>query len=83
MGYIWIGMISSKSCQTIKEPAQSFDLFRLTKSKQAVDISANTIRKFARQGLRIYRHGRAAFVSRTELAEFIRNPSAFQIKEAA
>jgi len=54
--------------------ASSFDLFRLTKSKRAVDISPNTIRAYARQGLNIYKRGRAAYVSRNELANFIRQP---------
>ena len=51
---------------------QNFDLFRLTKSKQTVDLAPNTIRKLAKKGLRIYRHGKAAFVSRSELAAYIR-----------
>lgn len=53
--------------------SQSFDLFRLTKSKKEVDLAPNTIRAYATQGLRTYRIGRACFVSRVELAEFIRN----------
>lgn len=52
--------------------SQSFDLFRLTKSKKEVDLAPNTLRAYARQGLRIYQVGRACFVSRIELAEFIR-----------
>lgn len=53
-------------------PAQTFDLFRLTKGKREADICANTLRSYAAQGLPIYRMGRACFVSRTELAAFIK-----------
>lgn len=56
--------------------SQSFDLFRLSKSKKEVDLAPNTIRAYAGQGLRTYRVGRACFVSRAELAEFIRNKGA-------
>jgi len=53
----------------------SFDLVRLTKAKKTVDISANTIREYARQGLPIYRNGKCVFFSKTELANFIRAKS--------
>ena len=49
----------------------NFDLFRLSKSKSAVDVSPNTIREYARQGLKLRRLGRAVFVSRAELDRFI------------
>jgi hypothetical protein len=52
----------------------SFDLVRLTKSKREVDISPNTIRKYARQGLNLYRKGKAVFFSRAELQPFIKQP---------
>ena len=55
--------------------AASFDLFRLTKSKDIVDVCPNTIRAFAKKGLRIYKAGKAAFVSKAELAAFIRGAS--------
>jgi hypothetical protein len=48
-----------------------FDLFRLSKSKEAVDISPNTIRAYNREGLPLYRRGKAVFVSRLELTEFL------------
>jgi len=48
------------------------DLFRVSKSKQAVDLSPGTIRNYHRQGLPIYRRGRAAFVSLAEFELFIR-----------
>lgn len=51
------------------EPA--FDMFRLSKSKETVDLCSNTIRAFSKEGLRIYRVGKSAFVSRSELRDFI------------
>jgi hypothetical protein len=51
---------------------QSFDMVRLTKSKQAVDLAPNTLRAYARQGLRFYKMGRAVFFSKAELEAFIR-----------
>ena len=51
---------------------QNWDLCRITKAKREVDISHNTIRAYAKRGLRIYRHGRATYFSRAELAEFIK-----------
>lgn len=50
-----------------------FDLFRLTKSKETVDISPNTLRDYNRRGLKFYRSGKPVFVSKTELAAFIRD----------
>jgi hypothetical protein len=50
----------------------SFDLFRLSKSKQVVDVCANTLRSYNRAGLPFYRHGKAVFISKSELATFIR-----------
>jgi hypothetical protein len=50
----------------------SWDLFRLSKSKQIVDVASNTLRKYNREGLRFYRNGKAVFISKIELAEFIR-----------
>jgi hypothetical protein len=49
-----------------------FDLFRLSKSKKEVDLAPNTLRAYVKLGLPIYRRGRAAFISRGELADFIR-----------
>jgi len=53
--------------------ADGFDLFRLTKSKQSVDVSPNTLRAYHEQGLAFYRRGKAVFVSKAELAAFIRS----------
>jgi hypothetical protein len=50
----------------------NFDLFRLGKSKSVVDISVNTLRHYNKLGLRFYKLGKAIFVSKTELAAFIR-----------
>jgi hypothetical protein len=50
----------------------NFDLFRLSKSKRVVDVCSNTLRKYHEQGLQFYRRGKAVFVSKTELAMFIR-----------
>ncbi len=57
---------------TTQGEAQSFDLFRLSKSKEAVDISPNTLRAYHEEGLPFYRKGKPVFISRAELAQFIR-----------
>jgi len=53
------------------ETSGGFDLFRLTKSKAVVDICANTLRSYNKQGLPFYCRGKAVFVSKSELAAFI------------
>jgi hypothetical protein len=50
---------------------EPFELFRLSKSKTAVDVCPNTLRAYFKQGLQFYKKGKAVFVSRTELARFI------------
>jgi hypothetical protein len=55
---------------------QGFDLVRLSHSKEAVDICSNTIRAFNREGLALYRKGRAVFFSINELEMFIKTRSA-------
>ena len=50
----------------------SFDLFRLSKSKQTVDVCANTLRSYHKAGLPFYNRGKAVFVSKAELSAFIR-----------
>jgi hypothetical protein len=52
-------------------PQEPFELFRLSKSKAAVDVCPNTIRSYFKQGLPCYKRGKAVFVSRSELAQFI------------
>ena len=54
---------------------QSFDLVRVTRAKKEVDLSPNTIRAYAREGLPTYRKGRAVFFSRSELNTFIHKTS--------
>lgn len=53
----------------------SFDLIRLSKSKAVVDISSNTIRAYNRDGLPLYRRGKAVFFSKSELEQFLRIPA--------
>jgi hypothetical protein len=50
----------------------SFDLFRLSKSKAAVDLAPNTLRAYFKDGLNFYKRGKAIFVSRTEVEAYIR-----------
>jgi hypothetical protein len=49
-----------------------FDLFRLSKAKEAVDICSNTLRSYNRDGLPFYRRGKAVFISKIELEQFLR-----------
>jgi len=64
--------MSIKAINTTQPPArESFELFRLSKSKEAVDVCPNTIRSYFKQGLPYYKRGKAVFVSRSELARFI------------
>jgi len=60
------------SC-TATQGDSGFDLFRLSKSKEIVDVCSNTLRSYFKQGLPFYNRGKAVFVSKTELAAFIRN----------
>jgi hypothetical protein len=54
------------------EIAPSFDLVRLSRSKEFCDFCPNTIRKFFSEGLRAYRLGKMVMFSRSELAAFIK-----------
>jgi len=54
------------------QPAESFDLCRISKSKLVCDVASNTIRSYAKQGLGIYRRGKSTFFSKSELASFIK-----------
>ena len=54
----------------------SFDLVRLNASKRHVDLAPNTIRAYAKEGLNLYRKGKAVFFSRAELAAFIKGGNA-------
>jgi len=51
---------------------EGFDLCRLSKSKKTVDLCSNTIRNYAKEGLRLYRVGKAVFFSKAELIDHIR-----------
>lgn len=53
--------------------SENFDLFRLSKSKRIVDLSSNTLRNYFLRGLKAYRCGKPVFVSKNELADFIRS----------
>jgi hypothetical protein len=59
----------------MQEDNTSFDLVRISRAKKAVDLSPNTIRAYALEGLALYRKGRALFFSRSELAAHIRRTS--------
>jgi hypothetical protein len=53
-------------------PMVGFDLFRLSKSKDIVDVCPNTLRSYFKAGLPFYRKGKAIFISKAELGAFIR-----------
>jgi len=50
----------------------NFGMFRLSKSKETVDVCPNTLRQYHREGLPFYKRGKAVFVSMAELEDFIR-----------
>ena len=64
--------MKATSFTTVQSSVTSFDLFRLSKSKEVVDVCPNTLRSYFEQGLRSYKQGKAVFISKAELAEFIR-----------
>jgi hypothetical protein len=55
-----------------------FDLVRLSKSKKEVDLSPNTIRAYFQRGLPHYKMGKAIFISRAQLHQFITTQGAVQ-----
>ena len=65
-------MINTECNQACDGAGAGFDLFRLSRAKQVVDICANTIRAYHTEGLPLYKRGKAVFVSRAELDAFIR-----------
>ena len=69
--------MSNVARKTIQSAESGFDLFRLSKAKEVVDICANTLRAYHDDGLPFYKRGKAVFVSKTEVDAFIRNPAAF------
>jgi NurA-like 5'-3' nuclease len=58
---------------TKAQPGSQFDLFRLSSSKQIVDVCPNTLRQYHSDGLPFYRCGKAVFISKAELELFIRS----------
>lgn len=64
--------MSAPYANNTQETASSFDLCRLQKSKQVVDLSPNTLRDWNRRGLRFYRCGKPVYFSKAELDQFIR-----------
>jgi hypothetical protein len=65
------------------QQAPGFDLVRLSKSKQVVYVCPNTVRAYAKQGLNLYRRGKAVFFSKAELEAFIRSSAQDQKAIAA
>jgi hypothetical protein len=66
-------------CSLVRDTSHmpaNFDLVRITKAKKEVDVSTTTIRQYGRQGLAIYKRGKAAYFSKLELADFIRRKAA-------
>ena len=58
---------------TIQKPEPSFDLVRLSKSKESVDLAPNTLRAYHEQGLPFYKNGKCVFFSKAELQHFIKS----------
>jgi hypothetical protein len=50
-----------------------FDLFQVSQGKTEVKLSPHVLRKYHKQGLPFYRHGKFVFVSKRELQEFLRS----------
>ena len=53
-------------------------MVRIAKAKERTDHSPNTIRKYATEGLRLYKIGKCTYFSASELVEFIRVRGAIQ-----
>jgi hypothetical protein len=61
----------------VQECANSrFDLRRLSKSKESVDLCPNTLRAYHALGLPFYRMGKTVFFSVSELEGFIKSRGA-------
>lgn len=60
-----------------------WEMFRLSKGKDIADICANTLRAYNREGLPFYKVGKAVFVSKVELAAFIRGRAAIAAARSA
>jgi len=66
-------MNSNTFIATQTQSSAGFDLVRLSKSKQHVDLCSNTLREYNRAGLPFYRRGKAVFFSKNELNAFLRS----------
>lgn len=64
--------MNAKDFNNSQADVRGFDMFRLTNSKSVVDVCPNTLRAYHTKGLRFYRNGKAVFISKLELADFIR-----------
>lgn len=64
--------MSRNACTIDNAAGTGFDLFRISVAKDVVDVCPNTLRSYFKQGLPSYKRGKAIFVSKTELAAFIR-----------
>jgi len=54
------------------QTSAGFDLARLSKSKEIVDLASNTLRAWERAGaIHFYRRGKTVFFSKSEVAAFI------------
>lgn len=53
-----------------------FEMVRLSHSKEICDVSPNCIRGYGKRGLRIYKVGKSAYFSKSELEQFIRSRAA-------
>jgi hypothetical protein len=74
------------SINNVSKPQPSetdFDLFRLGESKVTVNLSPNTLRSYNRQGLPFYGQGRTIFVSKKDLAAFLKNRPTTRLSENA
>jgi hypothetical protein len=60
-----------------------FDLIQVSQGKAQVRLSPYVLRQYHKQGLRFYRRGKFAFVSKKELREFLCSTSNSQTKGGA
>ena len=51
----------------------TFDLVKVIRSKNIFDVSPSTIKAWSLRGLKIYKVGNTRFVSKRDVAAFIRN----------
>ena len=58
------------------ETKPDFEMVRINQSKAICDVYPNCVRSYAKRGLKIYKVGKAAYFSKSELAAFIRAKAA-------